>query len=123
MRKENGSALGSTLIISLFIIVAIMAFSNWRYYSRQEKDQTSFEATLRSARTGESYAGIDDVYKRTASDAATRYEIAKREGDPLQICVQAGFASAAYLQAKDESNYRTWKAKERSDCARAGITR
>ncbi|UKE71434.1 hypothetical protein K8O61_13425 [Xanthomonas cerealis pv. cerealis] len=123
MRKESGSALGSTLIISLLIVIAIIAFSNWRYHSRQEEDQASFEATLRRARTVGSSVDIDDVYKRTASDAAAQYEIAKREGDPLQICVQAGFASAAYLQAKDESTYRTWKAKERSDCARAGITR
>lgn len=41
-----------------------------------------------------------------ATDAVTQYEIAKRQGDKMQICVQAGFVTAAFLQAKDEKNYR-----------------
>lgn len=66
---------------------------------------------------------ISRIETQVATDAVNQYDIAKRQGDPMQICVQAGFVSAAYLQAKDEANYRTWKRTESEDCERAGITR
>jgi hypothetical protein len=41
------------------------------------------------------------------------YEIANRHGSKIDICVHAGLVAAAYLQAKDESNYQRWKSVER----------
>jgi hypothetical protein len=67
--------------------------------------------------------GMDDVHNQVAADAVARYEIAKRQGDPMQTCVQAGMVSAAFLQAKDEANYTRWKATEQTDCAQAGMAR
>ena len=58
---------------------------------------------------------------QVATDAVDQYNIAKRQGDPIQICVQAGMVTAAYLQAKDEANYQTWKRAEAQDCERAGV--
>jgi len=49
------------------------------------------------------------------------YNIAARQGDPIQMCVQAGLVSAGYLQANDEANYRKWKSKQKADCAAAGL--
>jgi hypothetical protein len=57
------------------------------------------------------------------ADAINQYGIAKRQGDPVQICKQAGLVSAAYLQAKDEPNYQRWKIIEKDDCGRAGVSR
>jgi hypothetical protein len=76
-------------------------------------------------------AGCDELAKsqmhsienQVAQDAVNQYEIAAREGDPMQKCVQAGMVSAAYLQAEDESNYKLWKATEKADCAVAGVPR
>jgi hypothetical protein len=51
-----------------------------------------------------------DIEKKVCSDAIEQYEIAVRQGDKIQIAVQAGFVSAAMLQAKDEEGYREWKA-------------
>lgn len=64
---------------------------------------------------------IANVEAEVAADAVKEYEIAKRQGDAMQICVQAGFVSAAYLQAKNESHYQQWKATEKGDCKRAGV--
>ena len=64
---------------------------------------------------------MDDIYGQVVEDSVAQYEIAKRQGDPIQTCVQAGLVSAAYLQAQDESNYNTWKAIEQADCTRAGL--
>jgi hypothetical protein len=64
---------------------------------------------------------MQKIENQVAADAVKQYEIAKRQGDPIQICVQAGFVSAAYLQAKDEANYQRWKKIESEDCQRAGM--
>ena len=58
---------------------------------------------------------------KVADDAVKEYEIAKRSGTKMDICVHAGFVAAAYLQAKDEDKYREWKATERVDCSAAGL--
>jgi hypothetical protein len=64
---------------------------------------------------------LDDIRDKVAADAVDQYEIAKRQGDKLQTCVQAGFVSAAFLQAKNEPQYNAWKATEAADCAAAGM--
>lgn len=66
---------------------------------------------------------MQKIENQVATDAVDRYQIAKREGNAIQVCVQAGFVSAAYLQAKDEANYRQWKETESNDCQRAGLPR
>lgn len=67
--------------------------------------------------------GLDSITRKVATDAVAQYEMAKRQGDALQTCVQAGFVSAAWLQAKDESKYIAAKATEKADCAKAGMPR
>jgi hypothetical protein len=61
------------------------------------------------------------IENKVATDMVKQYEIAKRQGDPIQICVQAGFVTAAFLQAKDEANYQRWKKTEAEDCRKAGV--
>lgn len=56
-----------------------------------------------------------------ANDFVKQYEIAKREGDKMQVCVQAGLVGMTFLQAQDENNYRKWKQQEREDCLKVGI--
>lgn len=60
-------------------------------------------------------AFLDDVHAKVASDAVVQYEIAKRNGTPIDRAVHAGIVAAAYLQAKDETNYAKWKAIEKAD--------
>lgn len=59
---------------------------------------------------------------QVAEDAVKQYEIAKSGGDAMDIYVHAGFVAAAYIQAKDEYNYKKWKEIEKEDGKRAGIT-
>lgn len=61
------------------------------------------------------------IHNQVADDAVQQYEIAKRSGDKMQTCVQAGFVKAAYLQAKDEAAFQKWTATEKADCAAAGM--
>ncbi len=62
-------------------------------------------------------SSLDQIKNDVASDAVRKYEIAKRQGDEVQICVQAGMVSAAYLQAEDEEHYNMWKSIEKNDCS------
>lgn len=66
---------------------------------------------------------MDNIYGKVSSDAVSQYGIAKRNGNAMDACVQAGMVSAAFLQAKDEANYAKWKATEKDDCKVAGISR
>ena len=62
---------------------------------------------------------LNGIYGNVAADAMTQYEITKRNGNAIDVCIHAGLVSAAFLQAKDEVNYKKWKEIEGGDCARA----
>lgn len=66
---------------------------------------------------------MNKIQNQVADDSVQQYQIAKSGGDKMQICVQAGMVSAAYLQAKDQENYLKWKQTEKSDCKKAGFPR
>lgn len=63
---------------------------------------------------------MDPIYKKVCSDAVEQYNIAKRNGTPIDVCAHAGMVAAAFLQAKDEANYAQWKKTETTDCTKAG---
>lgn len=66
---------------------------------------------------------IAKIEDEVAKESVAQYEIAKKQGDPIQTCVQAGFVSAAYLQANDSDNYNAWKEIEELECKLAGVPR
>jgi|SRR5690554_632695 len=66
-------------------------------------------------------AQMSGIHSQVAKDAVNQYNIAKQQGNPVQICVQAGLVSAAYLQAEDQPNYNRWKSIQAADCEKAGI--
>jgi hypothetical protein len=62
-------------------------------------------------------------YAREAQQAVNRYESMREDSrsSKVDVCVQAGLVSSAYLQAQDEPNYTKWKAVQKSDCDKAGV--
>lgn len=64
---------------------------------------------------------MTQIYDKTASDAVAQYGIAKRNGSPMDACVQAQVVTAAYLQAKNEAAYKQWMHTKATDCAKAGL--
>ncbi len=66
-------------------------------------------------------SNLNDVHRVVAEDAEKQYLIAQRSGTALDAYVHAGLVAAAYLQAKDEPNYKKWKAIEASEADRAGM--
>jgi hypothetical protein len=63
------------------------------------------------------------IYQKVVDDSIAQYEIVKRHGTTIELCVHAGMVSAAQLQAKDEAAYAKWKEIEKADCIKAGIAR
>jgi len=80
----------------------------------------AFDTTLRNLR-GAGTDPMDSLYQQVSRDAEAQYAIAKRQGDPVQMCAQAGLVVAALLQEQNEVAYGDWKAIQRKDCQRAGL--
>ena len=103
---------GGLLQALLILLVAIGALGYFAFNgvgtAYVERKQTDF---------------MNDVMNKVAQDAVQQYQIAQRNGDSMDVCVQAGFVVAAFLQAHDESNYAKWKDIERSECRAAGLKR
>ncbi len=99
--KKNPS-----VIASIFTIL-IVGFGAYFYFGGGAEQQAS--------------SSMQDIENKVAADAVTQYNIAKNQGDKTQVCVQAMGVSAAYLQAKDDSNYNKWKDIEKSNCHTAGM--
>jgi hypothetical protein len=68
-------------------------------------------------------SNMKDINVQVAKDSIDEYDITKRQGDPMEICVHAGLVAAAYLQAKDGASYEHWKIVEKRDCAAAGLAK
>jgi len=62
------------------------------------------------------------IEAKVATDSVAQYDMVKRNnGSAVDLCVHAGLVSAAYLQAKNEPEFKKWKGVEKSDCASAGM--
>ena len=66
---------------------------------------------------------MHSIQDKVASDAVEQYRMVEKSGSAIDKCVQAGMVSAAYLQAKNEEDYSSWKSIERLNCANAGIAK
>jgi hypothetical protein len=100
--KSNSTVQG---LIALLVLAGLI----WFYFGGGLEMQTA--------------STMADIEKKVAADSVAQYNIAARSGTPMDKCVHAGLVAAAYLQAKDEPNYKTWKSREDADCRAAGVPR
>lgn len=113
-KKTNGylTGIAITILIFIFFPLFILMIPN------PSSETTSSSSVKTTSSHSNPFAIIEN---KVADDAVDQYNIVKRQGDKMQICVQAGVVSFAYLQAKDENNYRRWKSIEKTDCRAAGL--
>lgn len=64
---------------------------------------------------------MNAITDKVARDAVDKYNMAKETGSAIDICVQAGLVEAAWLQAKNQTEYKNWHAIKQSDCKKAGM--
>lgn len=111
--KKSGNISGGlfiAVVLGLFVVSAM---------SGKDEPKTQVKE-LDVPKTAEQYMK-DNAYK-VAADYIEKYEIALIQGDEIQICVQAGLVSAAFLNAKDQEQYNKWKSIEANRCEEAGIS-
>lgn len=61
------------------------------------------------------------IKTQVGNDMIEQYNLARKGGDKIEICVHAGLVVAAMNQAHDEEGYLKWKQIQRSDCGNAGM--
>lgn len=120
--------LGFIIGVFLFLLIVgtIVGGSSEKPMPVQNNNETTSQSTQKPQsalyKATQNHAHpLNVIENKVADDAVDKYNIAKRQGDKIQICVQAGLVAAAYLQAKDESNYNKWQSIKKSDCRAAGI--
>jgi len=86
--------------------------------AEQDKEPSSYQPGIL---TSLAQGTMDDVKAKVADDAVKEYNITARAGSKADMCVHAGMAAAAFLQAQDEENYTHWRGVEQADCAIAGM--
>ena len=62
-----------------------------------------------------------DVNNAVITEMIDQYNLVKKDGSKMEICVQAETVQAAYLQAKDEDQYKHWREIASQDCTAAGM--
>lgn len=62
------------------------------------------------------------IEQHVAEEAIKEYNIVKENsGSDIDLSVRAALVAEAYLQAKDNENYKKWKAIEKEHSKSAGI--
>lgn len=64
---------------------------------------------------------MQSVENQVAADSEREYEIAVKNGSPMDCYVAAGMVKAAYLQANDEKNYKKWHKIESQWASKIGL--
>ncbi len=94
-------------IIGVILAIIITIIAIWYFWGGGLEKQASKD--------------MRQIEQQVATDAVKQYNIAKRSGNAMDAYIHAGLVAAAYLQAKDEANYRKWKKIEKQASAKAGM--
>ncbi|USN88270.1 MAG: hypothetical protein H6779_02385 [Candidatus Nomurabacteria bacterium] len=105
--NEDKNEEGSSSVAKVLLSLIIMGAGGWFFFGGGLEQQAAND--------------LDKIEDQVAADSVRQYNLAKQGGDAIEICVQAGMVTAAYLQAEDQPNYLKWKDIEKADCARAGM--
>jgi hypothetical protein len=64
---------------------------------------------------------LQGIQNDVAIDFEEQYQMARRSGSEIDICMRAGLVAEGYLQARNEEKYNQWRNVQRRDCQAAGI--
>jgi hypothetical protein len=63
----------------------------------------------------------NDLFQQVADDAITQYDIAKRHGSQIDICLRAQLVAESFLQGNNEIEYANWRGIQKTECGKAGL--
>jgi hypothetical protein len=99
-------------LIFVGALMAALVIYNWS--SQATKTKVQERETIQTLE--------ENLHQGVANDLEQRYEMAVRHGSRMDEYVAASLVTEAYLQAKDEDNYRKWRAIQRRAARRAGVS-
>jgi hypothetical protein len=99
----------------VFSAIALLIFIGYLAGNGSPSSSTS-QRSAQSSQKAASSNFMQDILDKVVDDAEREYQMARRGGSEVDICVHAGMVAAAYLQAHDQSGYNRWKMREKSDC-------
>ena len=71
--------------------------------------------------TADPQEALNDVFEQVAQDEIHQYEIAKKHGSQIDVCLRAQLVAESYLQANNEIYYSKWRSIQKAECSKAGL--
>lgn len=109
------------LFLAITSLTGSMPFPTNHLVNQPQRQYLNVDLGSSSGLEGQSNASLEEIHKQVARDAMKQYEITMRNGSAMDRYVQASMVAAAFLQAKDEVNYKAWKSIEKLDAIEAGV--
>ncbi len=110
----------SDFVYTLYMIFVTFFLFKWIKVALRRQEELQYYANYNLKLFRDTDDEMQKIKNQVVLDSVMQYRIAKRQGDAIQTCVQAGLVAAAYLQAHDEINYRRWKEIEKFDQKKSG---
>ena len=121
VKKANKSSktwvIVPVMIIILFVIAIIGLDEN--NGSVAESKNVSKESSQKRSRLLNLVE--DGVAGMVADNEIKKFEIANRNGDKMTACLSAGVVKAAFLEAKNEAEFKKWRDIEKKTCRAVGV--
>ncbi|MDD5360015.1 MAG: hypothetical protein PHI02_07080 [Sulfurovaceae bacterium] len=125
--KKSGTSVGSIIfwivIIGVLVLFAFISIGQRNdlelsrtYSTTQESGDNIYDNVIDSGQPI-----VEAAKKQVIDDAIKQYQIVEKSGNIVDMCVQAGIVKAAYLQANDESGYKSWSNITTKACEAAGM--
>jgi 4-amino-4-deoxy-L-arabinose transferase-like glycosyltransferase len=109
------------LFLAITSLTGAMPFPTNHLVNQPQRQYQNIDLGSYSDLEEQTNASLEEIHKQVARDAMKQYEITMRNGSAMDRYVQASMVAAAFLQAKDEVNYKAWKSIEKLDAIEAGI--
>ena len=113
--KRLGVLKGTVLVLGSLVLLGMCASA------MDDDDSKASSNPIEQVLDAETNRQMAKLHNQVADDQVAQYEMIKKSGDKMQICVHAGLVEASYVQAKDEPNFQKWNAIKKKDCADAGM--
>ena len=117
MKTRHKVVIGFVFFLIFTSLLANLFLDSPTNYGTNDRNQTNSEGLI----DGYVNREMQKIENKVAADAVKQYEIAERQGDKMQMYVQASMCSAAFLQAQDEANYKKWKGIESKIAQQIGV--
>jgi hypothetical protein len=96
---------GSSLKLLPLVVAGVVGVLSWFYYEWEEEQIVE-----------QIIIGTNDAMGALAEEGVSKYNMARKAGDEMGMCMGAMEAAMAYQQANMENEYLEWAKKQKRAC-------